>query len=273
MHYLCCAVSTFSDLNYCCSLDYLCCFITCFFCAQAAQQRLLALAHGFRSFKFVCLTQPKLLRALLFHTRRYGIVYHANYVTYFKRAIEDACSASGVRIHALQSMKYRAAASLGEVVACSGDLVSSVEGDCSRWRFELTDAADPSRVFVSAEATVSWPGGAALPPGTTVCPPSNDRTTAPAATQLLQPLPEPFADSPKTLEVVVWSDDLDGGGELSIRALLNYFERIRTLSLGRDPDGELGLMRLHREGVSVVVSGFLASVSAGVECFPCVWIR
>lgn len=202
------------------------------------------------------------LSLLLQH--RYGIVYHANYVTYFKRAIEDACGAPGIRVHTLHSMKYRAAATLGERVVCSGNLVSSDEGERSRWRFELSDAADPSRVFVSAEAVVSWPGGVALPPGKKASPPSAERTAAPADSRLLQPLPEAFADSPKTLEVVVWSDDLDGSGELSIRALLNYFERIRTLSLGRGPNGELGLMRLHREGVSVVVSDFDVSVSAGV---------
>lgn len=152
-------------------------------------------------------------------------------------------------------MKYRAAATLGEVVACDGSLVARIDEERSRWRFDLTDAADPSRVFVSAEAVMSWPGDVALPPGTTVSiPPSGGPTaTGPEETKLLQPLPEGFADSPKTLEVVVWSDDLDGGGELSIRALLNYFERIRTLSLGRGSEGELGLMRLHREGVSVVV--------------------
>lgn len=82
-----------------------------------------------------------------------------------------------------------------------------------------------------------------------------------ADTRLLQPLPDDYAQSPKSIEVVVWSDDLAGGegggrGGLSIRALLNYFERIRTLSLGRGPDGELGLRRLHREGVSVVVRDF-----------------
>lgn len=199
------------------------------------------------------------------YSNRYGIVYHANYVTYFKRAVEDACGASGARIHGLHAMKYRAAATLGEVIACTGYLLSSCEGERSRWQFELSDAADPSRVFVSAEAVVSWPGEVTLPPGTTVSAPCAERTTAapPADSQLLQPLPEMFADSPKTLEVVVWSDDLDGGGELSIRAVLNYFERIRTLSLGRGPDGELGLMRLHREGVSVVVSDFVVvSVSA-----------
>lgn len=188
-------------------------------------------------------------------------MYHANYVTYFKRAIEDACGAPGARIHALHSMKYRAAATIGEVVACTGILLSSSEGERSRWKFELSDAADPSRVFVSAEAVVSWPEGVAVPPGARVGAPSPERTTALADSQLLQPLPEAFADSPKSLEVVVWSDDLDGGGELSIRALLNYFERIRTLSLGRGPDGELGLVRLHREGVSVVVSDCFVVVS------------
>lgn len=210
------------------------------------------------------------LRVLLFLlSSRYGIVYHANYVTYFKRAIEDACGASGARIHTLRSMKYRAAAALGDVVACSGNFVSSSEGESSRWQFELSDAANPSRVFVSAEAVVSWPEGMALPPGTTPSAPSAERTAAPADSQLLQPLPEAFADSPKTLEVVVWSDDLDGSGELSIRALLNYFERIRTLSLGRGPDGELGLMRLHREGVSVVVSGAISLYNIQLAFVAC----
>lgn len=203
--------------------------------------------------------------ASFFYSNRYGIVYHANYVTFFKRAIEDACGAPGARVHTLHSMKYRAAATIGEVVACTGNLLSSSEGERSRWQFELSDAADSSRIFVSAEAVVSWPGGVALPPGTGVSPPNAEQTTALTDHQLLQPLPEAFADSPKSLEVVVWSDDLDGGGELSIRALLNYFERIRTLSLGRGPDGELGLMRLHREGVSVVVRRFRCfPVSAGV---------
>lgn len=195
----------------------------------------------------------------MYRLRRYGIVYHANYITYARRAIEHALGASGVRVHRLSSMKYRAAATLGEEIAVQGILVScDSKGEHSRWRFELTDAADESRVFVSAEAIVSWPGGAGLPPGAAVRTPSAEveQTTKQADTQLLQPLPEAFADSPKTLEVIVWSDDLDGGGELSIRSVLNYFERIRTLSLGRGPDGELGLMRLHREGVSVVVRGF-----------------
>lgn len=190
---------------------------------------------------------------------RYGIVYHANYITYAQRAIEHALDAPGVRVHSLSSMKYRAAATLGEEIAVLGILVSfDSEREHSRWRFELTDAADQSRVFVSTEAIISWSNAGALPPGARVHTlPSTEeaeRTMAPADTQLLQPLPKAFADSPKALEVIVWSDDLDGGGELSIRSVLNYFERIRTLSLGRGPDGELGLVRLHREGVSVVVS-------------------
>lgn len=213
--------------------------------------------------------------AFIYYCRvsRYGIVYHANYITYAKRAIEHALGAPGVRVHSLSSMKYRAAATLGEEIAVLGSLVScDSEGEHSRWRFELTDAADQSRVFVSTEAILSWPSGAALPPGATVRTlPSAEgakRTMTPANTQLLQPLPEAFAASPKALEVVVWSDDLDGGGELSIRSVLNYFERIRTLSLGRGPDGELGLVRLHREGVSVVVRVFRAASIFGRRVLP-----
>ncbi|CAM9426944.1 unnamed protein product, partial [Scytosiphon promiscuus] len=189
-------------------------------------------------------------------TDMYGIVYHANYLTYARRAIEHEFGAPGVRMHSVHSMKYRVAATLGKEIAVQGSLVSSdSDSGRSRWSFELSDVADPSRVFVSAEATVSWPGDLALPAETTVTiPPGAERRTTQAEMQLLQPLPETFTDPPKTLEVIVWSDDLDSGGNLSIRALLNYFERIRTLSLGRGPDGELGLMRLHREGVSVVVT-------------------
>lgn len=165
-------------------------------------------------------------------------------------------------------MKYRAAATVGDELVIEGSLVAA-DNDLgrSRWRFLITAAADPSRVFVSAEVTLSWRGAAGVLP----LPP---RWSAPlsvgrgpggkpvellsvANTELLQPLPEEYTQSPKSMEVVVWSDDLEGGeggrGELSTRALLNYFERIRTLSLGRGPDGELGLRRLHREGVSVVV--------------------
>ncbi|CAM9784829.1 unnamed protein product, partial [Hapterophycus canaliculatus] len=187
----------------------------------------------------------------------YRIVYHANYLTYARRAIEHAFDTPGVRVHSVHSMKYRAAATLGEEIAVKGSLVSS-DGDSgrSRWHFELSDVADPSRVFVNAEATVSWPGDLALPARAMMAtPPGAERRMSQTEMQLLQPLPVTFTDSPKTLEVVVWSDDLDSGGNLSIRALLNYFERIRTLSLGRGPDGELGLMRLHREGISVVVRG------------------
>lgn len=94
-----------------------------------------------------------------------------------------------------------------------------------------------------------------LPPGLSA-PREAELVGSRADTQLLQPLPESFADSPKTLDVVAWSDDFEGGGggKLSTRAVLNYFERIRTLSLGQGPDGELGLVRLHREGISIVVS-------------------
>lgn len=221
-------------------------------------------------------TPPSLCDSFLMYTfqnssqfsapRRYRIVYHANYVTYAKRAIEHAFGTPGVRVHSLPIVKYRAAATLGEEIAVQGALVScddSSSGDGrSRWRFELAAASDPSRVFVTAEATVSWPGSAAMPPGVAVGKlPSAEPTTT--GTELLQPLPEAFTDSPKTLKVVVWSDDLDGGRNLSIRAVLNYFERIRTLSLGRGKDGELGLMRLHREGVSVVVRFFFSSYVLG----------
>ncbi|CAB1109740.1 unnamed protein product [Ectocarpus sp. CCAP 1310/34] len=192
-------------------------------------------------------------------TDMYRIVYHANYVTYAQRAIEHAFGAPGVRVHSLPIVKYRAAATLGDEIAVQGTLVScddsSSGGGRSRWRFELAAASDPSRVFVTAEATVSWPGGAAMPPGVAVIKlPRSAEPTMSDDTELLQPLPEAFTDPPKALKVVVWSDDLDVGGNLSIRAVLNYFERIRTLSLGRGQDGELGLMRLHREGVSVVVT-------------------
>ncbi|CAM9937215.1 unnamed protein product [Ectocarpus fasciculatus] len=193
-------------------------------------------------------------------TDMYRIVYHANYITYAQRAIEHAFGAPGARVHGLPIVKYRAAATLGEEIAVQGTLVSCDDdggsgGGRSRWRFELAAASDPSRVFVTAEATISWPGGAAMPPGVAESKlPSSAEPRTTDAELLPQPLPEAFTDSPKTLKVVVWSDDLDGGGNLSIRAVLNYFERIRTLSLGRGQDGELGLMRLHREGVSVVVT-------------------
>ena len=168
-------------------------------------------------------------------------------------------------------MKYRAAATVGDELVIEGNLVVA-DNDLgrSRWRFVITSAADPSRVFVSAEVTLSWRGAAgavSLPPGWSA-PLSAGRRPGGKSVDLLSvanmgllhPLPDEFTRSPKNMEVVVWSDDLEGGGgrggELSIRALLNYFERIRTLSLGRGPDGELGLRRLHREGVSVVVSCF-----------------
>lgn len=188
-------------------------------------------------------------------TQRYGIVYHANYLTYAQRAIERTFGGTAPRVHCLHGMKYRAAATLGEKVVVEGNLLSCDSADgCSRWRFHITAEEDPARVFVSAEATLSWPGVGMLPPGLSA-PREAELIDSRADTQLLQPLPEGFADSPKTLDVVVWSDDLEGrgGGKLSTRAVLNYFERIRTLSLGRGQDGELGLMRLHREGISIVV--------------------
>lgn len=158
-------------------------------------------------------------------------------------------------IHALHDMKYRAAATLGEIVTVSGNLVScDLASGRSRWCFKIT-ADDPSRVFVSAEATMSWPGVGALPPGIR-SPPADQGVLAQLAdTKLLQPLSVAFEDPPKCLDVVVWKGDMDAeGGELRVEAVLNYFERIRTLSLGRSVDsGELGLARLHREGVSVVV--------------------
>lgn len=194
---------------------------------------------------------------------RYGIVYHANYITYVLRAMERTFGVDtpAPYIHALHDMKYRAAATLGETVIVSGDLVScDMAGGRSRWLFQVT-ATDPSRVFVSAEATISWPGVGALPVGVAQ-PPANPATPNEQQaehTALLQPLPAAFGDLPKRLDVIVWNGDLDAhSGELTITAVLNYFERIRTLSLGRDPDsGELGLVRLHREGVSVVVSSGL----------------
>lgn len=217
-------------------------------------RRILPRSPALRLVKDAGLGSQKMPLVLL--QSRYGIVYHANYITYVQRAMERVFSAPGVRVHSLFSMKYRAAATLGEEIAVQGSLVScDTEGKHSHWRFELTDAADQSRVFVSAEAIISWPGGVDLPAGMTIDPLSSaePKATTQADAQLLQPLPEAFVDAPKTLEVIVWSDDLDGGGELSIRSVLNYFERIRTLSLGRGPDGELGLVRLHREGVSIVV--------------------
>lgn len=215
-------------------------------------------------------------------------MYHANYLTYARRAIEHAFGGPAARFHCIHAMKYRAAATLGETAIVEGSLVScDTTHGRSRWRFKIS-AADPSRVFVSAEVTLSWPGEAeALPHGWRAPPGAGltlDNTLVEsrvADTQLLHPLPETFVDSPKILEVVVWSDDLEGtggeGGDLSVRALLNYFERIRTLSLGRDVDGELGLMRLHREGVSIVVRGLCKLVLiVGVQgryqeaiFFPC----
>lgn len=163
-------------------------------------------------------------------------------------------------------MKYRAAATAGENVIVEGNLLSFNSRESrSHWRFQIS-AADSTRVFVSAEVILSWPGGA-LPPGYSVLANADTALSdqvgdCPVVNAgLLQPLPKEFADPMKSLGVVVWSDDLEGGSsiggeQLSIRAVLNYFERIRTLGLGRGADDELGLVRLHREGVSIVVSFF-----------------
>lgn len=189
-------------------------------------------------------------------------MYHANYLTYTRRAIESAFGSPAARIHCLHHMKYRAAATLGETAIVEGSLIScDPDRGTSRWRFQIT-AADPSRVFVSGEATLSWSGVAgALPPGQNLPSSAGVMQASQASdTLLLYPSPDVLKDSPKTLQVVVWSDDLEGRGdgecELSIRAVLNYFERIRTLSLGRGSDGELGLTRLHSEGTSIVVRDY-----------------
>lgn len=196
-------------------------------------------------------------------------MYYANYITYMKRAIERAFGTPVPRVHGIHDMKYRAAATLGEEAVVEGSLIScNPTQERSRWRFQVT-ADDPSRVFVAGEATLSWPAtsdgpGGPLPPGKVVPPrmakvqdDSPFSSCCEEATTLYQPLPETFIDSPKSLKITVWSDDLEHGvdeaGELSTRAVLNYFERIRTLSVGVEPDGELGLMRLHREGSSIVV--------------------
>ena len=183
--------------------------------------------------------------------------------------MEGTFGAAAPRVHSLHDMKFRAAATLGEEAVVEGSLVSCDPArERSRWRFQIT-SSDPSRLFVSGEATLSWPASAdgaeeSLPPGRFE-PPSAAMTRDGEArqgrdgeTKPAQPLPEAFANTPETLEVTVWSDDLersdsDGVGELTIRAVLNYFERIRTLCVGREPDGELRLMRLHREGFSIVV--------------------
>ena len=100
---------------------------------------------------------------------RYGIVYHANYLTYALRAIESAFGAPAASVHCLHDMKYRAAATVGDELLVEGSL-AAVDNELgrSRWRFQISAAADPSRVFVSAEVTLSWLGAAGmlpLPPG------------------------------------------------------------------------------------------------------------
>lgn len=55
------------------------------------------------------------------------------------------------------------------------------------------------------------------------------------------------------LDATVWQDELMDG-KLSYRAILTYFERVRTMALGVSEDGELALERLQKEGVAVVVS-------------------
>lgn len=179
-----------------------------------------------------------------------------------QRALERTFGAVA-RVHCLHHMKYRAAATIGDQTLVAGSLVTCDEASGrSRWRFDITDSVDSSRVFVSAEATLSWTGAGALPPGHSLKLPSTaakeievsrEKGSKVATGLLRQPLPAGFSDSPKKLGVVVWTDDLDASGELTARAVINYFERVRTLSLGRGPDGELGLVRLHREGVSIVV--------------------
>ncbi|CAN0395531.1 unnamed protein product [Laminaria digitata] len=95
----------------------------------------------------------------------YGIVYLANYLTYALRAIEHAFGAPAARVHCLHGMKYRAAATVGDELLVEGNLVAvDSELGRSRWRFRITAAADPSRVFVSAEVTLSWLGAARVLP-------------------------------------------------------------------------------------------------------------
>lgn len=170
-----------------------------------------------------------------------------------RRAVERAFG-EPPRFHGIHGMKYRAAATLGEQVLVTGSLVScdAVRGR-SRWQFAVT-SSDPSRVFISTEVTLSWPGEAALPRGYGAVNPVNELAIdGCAGTPSTESLPTEFCNQPKSLQVVAWSDDLDGG-RLCIHAALNFFERMRTLSLGRsETDGELGLMRLYNEGISVVV--------------------
>lgn len=211
-------------------------------------------------------------RVYIEDTDCYGVVFYANYLKYFSRAVQEALGPSQLAdlaaeddlilaVHSIDRGKYAAAARLGSSVLVKSKLLE-VGDKLARWEQSAVDAAT-GQTFVSAETLVGFVNrtNVLVPLPSDVLAPT--RGPAEAALSVVAPMTGmlPFSGSPQIISpATVYADEVGPTGLVTLEACLCYFERNRTDFIG----GADGLKALQEAGVMVVVARITNAEFVGV---------
>lgn len=147
-------------------------------------------------------------------TDAYGVIYNANYLKFYDRALQDAQGPEETVV-GIRRQKFRASPSLGDEFVIEGVLKAIDEAERQVWDFSMK-SLDGATVYHSAEQAVVVSSG--------------------WSANWLPPVAA-FADTKKTKLVdsfTAYRDEFDPHlkSHLPLHGVLKHFERIRTNSLG-----------------------------------------
>lgn len=156
-------------------------------------------------------------------TDAFGMIYNANYLKLYQRAIETLHGGAQLIVRA-DRMKYKIPGRMGDKLTVQSTFLRT-EGEISVWE---------QRVLCSGRELNSATTQVPLNTSPRECAVMNDSTDPQCATP-------PFR---------VWADECMVGGGIDLVASLRFFERSRTLALG----GPASLQRCVGEGAAIVVA-------------------
>ena len=181
------------------------------------------------------------MKVFIEDTDTYGVVYNANYLKFYDRALQTARSLSSIRhsddvIVSVGNQKFRSSPSLGDEFVIEGVLNEVDEAERHIWDLSMK-SVDRKTTYHSAESVV-------------VTTPQNEQWLSQVeAFQPKEGSSYEMADS-----FVAYRDEFDPSmsSHMPLTSVLNHFERPRTNFFG----GPKELRRLQEEdGIVVVVSG------------------
>jgi len=194
------------------------------------------------------------------HTDAFGVVFYANYLKFFERAIQD--TTSGVpdkmipSILRVDGLRYKNAAVLGQRIKVRSKVIQYTKKTLVE-KFEIVNAENDEEIFTSAEVTwgfldqhneFSQSNVLDLPHEIAI---AGIETGATCLDN--EERPSVFKDEICYASFVdrVYVDDIDATGFLSPSSILRHFERARTMVIG-GPD--TGLERLRKEGINIYIA-------------------